>query len=71
MGMRLADIASLIRSDNSGLEEVREMIEFDPAAIKIDLKRPIVSADLGDTDTYGAHQHNSSLDLELRSDLPI
>jgi hypothetical protein len=103
MGIRLVDIASVIRSKNSGPyeltldiifrdrdtyekvkragvihrglisqiyglseEEVRDIIEFDPAgAIKINLKRPTVSGDVGDTDIYGAQQHAPLLRLEF------
>lgn len=106
MGVKLTDIASVIRSKNSGPyeltldiifqdrswyekvkkaqaihrglisqiygiaeEDVLDIIEFDPAAaIKINLKRPIVSGDIGDTDIYGAQQHAPLLELEL-SDL--
>ncbi len=103
MGIRLVDIASVIRSKNSGPyeltldiifrdqgtyekvkragvihrglisriyglseEEIRDIIEFDPAgAIKINLKRPTVSGDVGDTDIYGAQQHAPLLRLEF------
>ena len=103
MGIKLVDIASVIRSKNSGPyeltldiifrdqqwyerakeakvihkgliseiygipeEEVRDIIEFDPAgAIKINLKRPTVSGDVGDTDIYGAQQHAPLLRLEF------
>jgi len=106
MGVKLIDIASVIRSKNSGPyeltldilfrdrewyekikkagvinrglisriyglpeEDVRDIIEFDPAgAIKINLKRPIVSGDIGDTDIYGAQQHAPLLGVEF-SDL--
>ena len=103
MGVKLIDIASVIRSKNSGPyeltldiifkdrewyervkkakvihpglisriyglpeEDVREIIEFDPVgAIKINLKRPIVSGNVGDTDIYGAQQHAPLLALEF------
>jgi len=104
MGVKLTDIASVIRSKNSGPyeltldiifrdrswyekvkkaihrglisqiydlpeEEVLDIIEFDPAAaIKINLKRPVVSGDIGDTDIYGAQQHAPLLGVEF-SDL--
>jgi len=106
MGVKLTDIASVIRSKNSGPYEltldiifkerswyervkkakaihrgliskiygvpeegVLEIIEFDPAAaIKINLKRPVVSGDIGDTDIYGAQQHAPLLGVEF-SDL--
>lgn len=39
-------------------ESVLAIIEFEPAkAIKINLKRPIPSGGLGDTDIYGAMRH--------------
>jgi len=39
-------------------EDVINIIEFKPAkAIKITIKRPICSGDLGETDVYGAQQH--------------
>jgi hypothetical protein len=103
MGVKLTDIASVIRSKNSGPyeltldiifkdrewyekikraglinrslisriydlpeEDVRDIIEFDPAgAIKINLKRPIVSGNVGDTDIYGAQQHAPLLGIEF------
>ena len=103
MGVKLIDIAAVIRSKNSGPyeltldiifkdrewyekvkkakaihpgliskiyglpeEEVLDIIEFDPAgAIKINLKRPIVSGDIGDTDIYGAQQHAPLLGIEF------
>jgi len=103
MGVKLLDIASVIRSKNSGPyeltldiifrerkwyerikqakvihrglisqiygipeEEVLEIIEFDPAgAIKINLKRPTVSGEIGDTDIYGAQQHAPLLGIEF------
>jgi len=46
--------------------EVLGIIEFQPAkAIKINLKRPIPSGGLGETDVYGAQQHAPLLDLEF------
>jgi hypothetical protein len=103
MGVKLIDIAAVIRSKNSGPyeltldiifkdrewyekvkkakaihpgliskiyglpeEEILDIIEFDPAgAIKINLKRPIVSGDIGDTDIYGAQQHAPLLGIEF------
>ena len=103
MGVKLIDIASVIRSKNSGPyeltldiifkdrkwyekmkaaglinrplisriyglpeEDVLDIIEFDPAAaIKINLRRPIVSGDIGDTDIYGAQQHAPLMGLEF------
>lgn len=101
MTTRLIDIASVVRSKNSGPYEltldiifkdradyerakksgvitaqliarlyrvseldVAGIIPFDPAAaIKITLKRPLVSGDVGETDVYGAQQHAPLLDL--------
>ena len=106
MGVKLIDIASVIRSKSSGPYEltldiifrdrkwyeedqegrvinrgmisriyglpegdVSDIIEFDPAgAIKVNLKRPIVSGNVGDTDIYGAQQHAPLLGVEF-SDL--
>lgn len=103
MGVKLIDIAAVIRSKNSGPyeltldiifkdrewyekikeaglinrslisriyglpeEKILDIIEFDPAgAIKINLKRPIVSGDIGDTDIYGAQQHAPLLGIEF------
>jgi len=103
MGVKLTDIAAVIRSKNSGPyeltldiifkdrewyekikeaglinrslisriyglpeEKILDIIEFDPAgAIKINLKRPIVSGDIGDTDIYGAQQHGPLLGIEF------
>lgn len=42
------------------------IVEFKPAkAIKITIKRPICSGDLGETDVYGAQQHAPLLGLEF------
>ncbi len=39
-------------------DKIINIIEFHPAkAIKITIKRPICSGDLGETDVYGAQQH--------------
>lgn len=47
-------------------ESVLGIIEFHPAAaIKITIKRPIVSGDIGETDVYGAQQHAPFLDIEF------
>ena len=52
------------------IEDVLAIIVFEPAkAIKINLKRPLASGDLGETDVYGAQQHAPLLDLELDLDL--
>ncbi len=46
--------------------DVLGVIEFIPAkAIKINLRRPVPSGSLGDTDVYGAQQHAPLLGLEL------
>ena len=42
------------------------IIAFAPAkAIKVTIKRPLCSGDLGETDVYGAQQHAPLLDLEF------
>lgn len=47
-------------------EDIINIIEFKPAnAIKITIKRPIASGDLGETDVYGAQQHAPLLSLEF------
>lgn len=49
--------------------DIINIIEFTPAkAIKITIKRPICSGDLGETDVYGAQQHAPLLGVEF--DLP-
>ncbi len=38
--------------------DIINIVEFKPAkAIKVTIKRPICSGDLGETDVYGAQQH--------------
>lgn len=47
-------------------QSVLAIIRFEPAkAIKINLKRPVPSGGLGDTDIYGAQQHAPLLGMEL------
>lgn len=47
-------------------DDVLGIINFKPAkAIKITIKRPICSGDLGETDVYGAQQHYPLLMLEF------
>jgi len=47
-------------------EDIINIVEFKPAkAIKITIKRPICSGDLGETDVYGAQQHAPLLDIEF------
>ncbi|WP_312643443.1 DUF4387 domain-containing protein [Hydrogenoanaerobacterium sp.] len=47
-------------------DKIINIIEFRPAkAIKITIKRPICSGDLGETDVYGAQQHAPLLGLEF------
>ena len=42
------------------------IVSFKPAkAIKITIRRPICSGDLGETDVYGAQQHAPFLDVSL------
>ena len=43
-----------------GIEEadILHLVYFDPAkAVKVTIRRPIASGDLGETDVYGAQQH--------------
>ena len=103
MKTKLIDIASVIRSKNSGPYELTLdiifndyadyervsrsgfinstlicslynltpdkiicIIAFAPAkAIKVTIKRPLCSGDLGETDVYGAQQHAPLLGLEF------
>lgn len=45
-------------------DKIINIIAFDPAkSIKITIKRPIASGDLGETDVYGAQQHAPLLDI--------
>jgi len=47
-------------------DKIINIIAFKPAkAVKITIKRPICSGDLGETDVYGAQQHAPLLNLEL------
>lgn len=47
-------------------EEIINIVEFIPAnAIKITIKRPVCSGDIGETDVYGAQQHAPLLGVEL------
>lgn len=47
-------------------DRIINIIEFQPAkAIKITIRRPICSGDLGETDVYGAQQHAPLLGLEF------
>ena len=46
--------------------DVGEPIFYDPArAVKINLRRPLASGDVGETDVYGAQQHGPLLALRL------
>lgn len=46
--------------------DILDIIEFDPAgAVKITIRRPLVSGDIGETDVYGAQQHAPLLKIEL------
>jgi len=47
-------------------DDILGIIEFDPAAaVKITVRRPLVSGDIGETDVYGAQQHAPLLQLEF------
>jgi hypothetical protein len=46
------------------LADVYHVVFYDPAlAIKITIKRPIASGNIGDTDIYGAQQHAPLMDI--------
>lgn len=50
-------------------DQVLSILEFPPAkAIKITIRRPLCSGNLGETDVYGAQQHAPLLNLSF--DLP-
>lgn len=47
--------------------DIINIVEFEPAnAIKITIKRPIPSGDLGESDVYGAQQHAPLLSIEFQ-----
>lgn len=47
-------------------QDILGIVEFKPAkAIKVTIKRPLCSGDLGETDVYGAQQHAPLLGLEF------
>lgn len=47
-------------------ESVLGIIDFDPAkAVKVNIRRPVPSGNLGDTDIYGAQQHGPLLNFEF------
>ncbi len=47
-------------------DDIINIVEFHPAkAIKITIKRPISSGQLGETDVYGAQQHAPLLGVEF------
>jgi hypothetical protein len=47
-------------------DQILAIIEFEPAkAIKINLRRPIASGNLGETDVYGAQQHAPLLGMKF------
>lgn len=47
-------------------DQIVGIVEFEPAkAIKITIRRPLCSGDLGETDVYGAQQHAPLLGLEF------
>ena len=47
-------------------DEIIGIVNFEPAkAIKVTIKRPLCSGDLGETDVYGAQQHAPLLGLEF------
>ena len=47
-------------------DQIISIIAYEPAkAIKITIRRPLCSGDLGETDVYGAQQHAPLLSLEF------
>lgn len=45
-------------------DQILNILEFPPAkAIKITIRRPLCSGNIGETDVYGAQQHAPLLDL--------
>jgi len=47
-------------------EDIIGIVMFEPAkAIKVTIKRPLCSGDLGETDVYGAQQHAPLLGLQF------
>ena len=47
-------------------EDIINIVEFNPAnAIKVTIKRPIASGNLGESDVYGAQQHEPLLTVEF------
>jgi len=47
-------------------DDIIGIVNFEPAkAIKVTIKRPLCSGDLGETDVYGAQQHAPLLGLEF------
>ena len=47
-------------------EDIIKIVEFEPAkSIKVTIRRPICSGDLGETDVYGAQQHAPLLSVEF------
>ncbi|MFV0518739.1 MAG: DUF4387 domain-containing protein [Lachnospirales bacterium] len=51
---------------NISEDDILGIIDFPPAkAIKITIKRPICSGDLGETDVYGAQQHIPLMNFEF------
>jgi Domain of unknown function (DUF4387) len=49
-------------------KDVISIVYFKPAnAVKMTIRRPIVSGAVGDTDIYGAQQHAPLLNIEINS----
>jgi hypothetical protein len=47
-------------------KDIISIVEFAPAkAIKITIRRPFPSGNIGETDVYGAQQHAPLIDVEL------
>jgi hypothetical protein len=57
---------TVCRLYNIAPADIINIVEFKPAkAIKITIRRPLCSGDLGETDVYGAQQHAPLLYLEF------
>ena len=48
------------------VEKVTHFTEYDPGnAIKVTIRRPIVSGDMGESDVYGCQQYAPLFDIEI------
>ncbi|MCU0959105.1 MAG: DUF4387 domain-containing protein [Pirellulaceae bacterium] len=63
---KVLDRAFIARLYRLPVEDVLRIIYFEPAhAVKITLRRRVVSGAPGDSDIYGAQQHAPLLDIEF------